>query len=154
METNKILSSAEPLENAMLKWRKLYWLTIPLLLLGCFVQSFLGITIVYLIVVYLLNYYIMNIKRSNLRSIKFKFVSGVSCDDIFSNLQKNLISNYGSNFMLEKDKNENITISYDGLFYDLIFEKNYFEIYWRMSVEKALFSIDEYKTYRKILVAM
>ena len=154
METHKVLTSAEPLENALLKWRKLYWFTIPLFLIGLLVQSFLAIAILYLIVVYVLNYYATKFTRNNLRNVKFKFVPGVSYDDIFSNLQKELISGYGSNFMVERGGDGGIIISYDGLIYDLILEEDYFRIHWRMSVGKALFSINEYKPYRKILIAM
>jgi hypothetical protein len=40
------------------------------------------------------------------------------------------------------------------MIYDIIMNEDYFRIYWRMSVGKAVFSINEYKIYRKILIAM
>jgi hypothetical protein len=95
-----------------------------------------------------------DIKRGALRNVKFKFLSNVSYDDIFAKLQPALISNYGSGFMVERDKSGQITISYDGMIYDIIMNEDYFRIYWRMSVGKAVFSINEYKIYRKILIAM
>lgn len=154
MKTPQILTSSEPIENALLKWRKLYWLALPCAFLGLFIESFMGIAILYLMVVYLLTYFITRSEQLNSREMKFKFISGVSKDDILPKLSKALIANYGSSFMVEKDGNGEITISYDGLIYDLIFEEDYFRIYWRMSVVKAFFHVTEYKLYRKILIAM
>jgi hypothetical protein len=149
-----VLKTAEPLENCLLKWRKLYWITLILLIGGIFNRRLVGIAMLYFLVCYLLNYSVTNIKRAALRDIKFKFLPNVSYDDVLSKLQPALISKYGSGFMLERDKNGGITISYDGMIYDIILKEDYFRIYWRMSVGNAIFSVNKYKSYRKILIAM
>lgn len=154
MKDRIILKSSQPLENSVKKWRKLYWITLVLLVIGCFVKSFLAYALLYLMVCYILNYYVIRIKRRNLRNLEFKFKPGITYDDIFPKLQPALLSNYGSSFMVERDSDGGITISYDGLIYDLILEEDYFRIHWRMSLGKAIFSINEYKPYRKILIAM
>jgi hypothetical protein len=154
MDSIRVLKTAEPLENGMLIWRRLYWVTLIFLIGGIFYTPLLGIGMLYVLVCYLLNNSITKIKRAALRDMKFKFLPNISYDDIFAKLQTALISNYGSDFMLERDKNGGITISYAGMIYDIILKEDYFRIYWRMSVGKAVFSINEYKIYRKILIAM
>jgi hypothetical protein len=154
MKDQLVLQSAEPLENSMLKWRKLYWITLLFVILAFVNSAFWVFALLYLVVCYTVLYYVIQAKRRALRKVQFRFVSGVSYDDVFSKLQPALLSKYGSGFMIERSKNSGITVSYDGIIYDVVLEQGYFRLPWRMSVGKAIFSFREYAIYRKILVGM
>jgi hypothetical protein len=154
MDNRLVLKSAQPLDNALLKWRRLYWLGLLFIIIGIVVRVFWGIAILYLAVCYTVNYCIIQWKWMGLRDIKFKFIPNVPYDDLFNRLQPALLSKYGSGFMIERGSDGRITITYDGLIYDIILEEDYFKIGWRMSVGKAFLSIREYKYYRKCLIAM
>jgi hypothetical protein len=157
MDGGIVLTSSEPLKNRMLVWRKLYWLTLVFLIIGLFIKtSFIGIAIIYLMICYTINDALLRRKWGKLRKCMFKFKQGITYDEVFSKLQPALLSIYGSSFMIERDSAGGITISYDGLYYDLILEEDHFRIHWRTSLGRAflLLLLHEYKYYRKILVAM
>jgi hypothetical protein len=154
MDNRLVLKSAQPLDNPLLKWRRLYWLGLLFIIIGIFAVEFRIVAFVYLAVCYFLNYIITKWKWMGLRDIKFKFIPNVPYDDLFNRLQPALLSKYGSGFMIERGSDGGITITYDGLIYDIILEEDYFKIGWRMSVGKAIFSVREYKYYRKCLIAM
>ncbi len=155
MDGGIVLTSSEPLKNRMLGWRKLYWITLVLLIIGLFIKtSFLGIAIIYLMICYTINDVLVDWKWVKLRKCIFKFKQRITYDEVFSKLQPALLSTYGSSFMIERDSAGGITISYDGLYYDLILEEDYFRIHWRTSLGRAILLLRQYKYYRKTLVAM
>jgi hypothetical protein len=155
MNDRVVLQSPEPLEDGIRKWRKLYWIALPFLLLGWLDTVFFGIGVVYLLILLVVLILKTEFKEMDLRCVKFLFISGVSYDDVFSKLQPVLLSKYGNGFMIERNETGGIKISYAGLYYDLVLENDYFRIEWGMSTIMFVFRrLMEYLIYRKILVAM
>jgi hypothetical protein len=155
MNDRVVLQSSEPLENGIRKWRKLYWVALPFLFLGWLNTVFWGIGILYFLILLCVLIFKTECKLGDLRSVKFRFISGVSYDDVFSKLQPALLSKYGSGFMLERSENGGITVSYAGVSYDITLEDDYFRIDWQLSFIRNLFlRLVEYRVYRKILAAM
>lgn len=114
MEDRLVLRSSEPLENRLLKWRNLYKVAIVLLLLGFVNVSFFALAALYLMICYTIVDGVTRTKRDALRQVKFKFVPNIAYEDVFSILQPALLSKYGNSFIIERDKDGGITISYDG----------------------------------------
>jgi len=85
-----------------------------------------------------------------MRRMKFKFVSNVSSDDIYNKLQPVLVQKYGSAITFDRE-GDTLTVGYDGLMYDInVGEDDTFSLWWRKSIVGAIFTINEWKFYKKV----
>ena len=153
MENNAILlASSEPFTNKMLKIRKLYWICLASTLLGTVVQPLMGIGILGFIVVYIMHEIVLKFRTGELRDMRFRRGS-ITSDDLFAKLQTVLLAQYQGAIMMERNEKQQISFTFDGHIYDLILhDDNTFSLWWRMSAGKALLSMNDYKSYRKLLV--
>ena len=153
MENTAItLTSSEPFTNKMLKIRKLYWICLACTLLGTVIQPLMGIGILGFIVVYLIHEILLKFRTDELRNMKF-CCGSMTADDLFSKLQTVLLAQYQGEVMMERNEKQQIYFTFDGHIYDLILhDDRTFSLWWRMSAGKALLSMNEYKSYRKLLV--
>ena len=153
MKNNEIiLSTSEPLNNKMLKIRKLYWLCLISTLLGAIIQPLLGIGILGFMVVYIIHEIVLKFRTDELRRMRFR-CGDISCEDLFAKLQTVLLSQYQGAVMIERNEKHEIIFTFDGHIYDLnLHDDNTFSLWWRMSAGKAVLSLNDYKSYRKLLV--
>lgn len=148
-----IVKSSEPLPNGMVKFKKLYWIILICFIAEIVITPLLGFAILGLMAIYTIDYYLVRIKRNNLRGIKFKLAENVNDEDLFIKMQSIFVSKY--NMLVVKGENKNMVLTYDGHMYDiLINDDNTFNIWWSMTITKAFLSLNNYKSYRKILAAM
>ena len=156
MEKNAlILRSSAPLPNEMLKIKKLYWICVALLLIGVFVQAFLAFALLGFIVVYIIDYLGVSAKQGHLRTIKFKYDSEISQDELMEKLQPALLSQYGNSMIFERDEKGMISISFKNHIYDIhLSGDNTMTIWWRKSLSGAFFSVNNYKSYKQNLNSM
>lgn len=149
-----VVTSPEPLPNEMLPVRKIYYIFGVCIIIGIFIQVFMGIGALGAMVWYMFDHFLTNYKLSALRTKKFKISDDATIKEIFNKIQAPIISKYGNNFMLEIVE-ENIVVSYGSYRYDIsLNEDSTFSIWWRKTIAKAFFSLSDYKDYRNVLVAM
>ncbi len=153
MESNThILNSSEPLPNRMLKIRKLYWLCLVCTLLGAIYQPLLGIGIMGFLLVYCIHEFVLKVRTAALRDMRFKY-GGLPDKELFTALQPVLLTQYQGAILMERNEKQEVFFTFDGHMYDLILhDDNTFSLWWRMGMAKAIFSLNDYKSYRKLLV--
>ena len=149
-----VLSSSEPLPNQMIGIKRMYLICLAVVLIGILVKPLLGIGLLLVIITYIVDYFMLSFRKNALRAMKFKFDSTVTYDDLYNRVAPILTSQY-EGVSVSRDKNGKMVVEYEGHLYDLTIENdNTFTIWWRKSVTKALFSLREYKSYKRILKAM
>lgn len=152
--TSLILTSSNPLPNKLVKLKRLYWACLGLICLGVFADLLLAVGIIAILVLYVVDYYATTLYRGRLRTLVFKYNDAVSQDELFAQLQSVLISKYKGAFLLERNADGEIVLNYDGHIYDIHIQGDQtFTIWWRKSLAKAMFSLSDYKSYKKILAA-
>lgn len=152
-KTAIVVKSSEPLPNEMKKIKKFYIVCLLCIAVGLLFQPLLGVGILGMMIVYIIDYHVVKVKRKVLRNLKFKLSAGVDNESIFQTMQPIFISKY--KMLVEKGDDGNMMLTHDNYIYDIIInDDNTFTIWWRMSVGKALFSLSNYKSYRKILASM
>lgn len=153
METNAILlTSSDPLPNRMLKIRKLYWLCLASMILGLVIEFFLGVGLLGFMVVYIIHNIVLSYNTGLLRGMKFRY-GNLTVDELFPKLQTALLAQYQGAVLMERNQEKGIVLTFDGHIYDLnLNEDGTFSLWWRMSAGRAFFSLNEYKSYRKLLV--
>lgn len=149
----RIIISPEPLPNEMEKYRALYAVSIICLLAGFIDDFFWGIGILGLMVSYCINISVADHKTQRLRRMKFKFIEGISNDDLFLKMQPIFISKY--NWMAQKEPNGELVITYKKYNYIIsINEDKTFVIWWRIPGIKAFAPLGKYKLYKNVISAM
>lgn len=149
----RILKSSEPIKNEMLGIKKMYLACMIVIVLGCVIPILILVGVAGLGIVYCIDKDMTSRKMQRLRAFKFKFAEGISDEQLFQKMQSVFITKY--NMLVEKREDGVLMLTYDGYTYDVILnEDNTFIIWWRMELNKALFSNNNYKSYRKILAAM
>ena len=89
-------------------------------------------------------------QKDKLRRMKFKFVSPVTTDDIYSRLQPVLMKKYGNAMQFDRE-DDTIVVRYDEVIYDINpNEDGTVSIWWRKSLAGAFLRFREGKLYRKI----
>lgn len=150
-----VLTTAEPLPNKVQKLKKLYTVLLVTGIVGWLIDEniLLVIGLFGIMILFILDDSYTNICRKALRADKFKFINGVTNEEMFDKLQPILISKY--NMMVEKDKEGRAVVSHNGCMYDIIINNDAtFSIWWRKSIAGAMLEIMKYKTYKKVLAAM
>lgn len=152
-EAAMVVKSPEPLENEMLKLKKLYIVCLVSIAVGMFFPPLLAIGILALILLYSIDYRMVKYKRKVLRYCKFKFIENIDNEDMFTTMQPIFISKY--KMLVEKGDGGIMTLTHDDYMYDInIEDDSTFTIWWRMSLGKAFLPQSQYKSYRKILASM
>ena len=150
-----LLTSSSPLPNELTKFKRLYWVCCVCLLLGSIIPICLAIGFFGLLIVYTLDSINTSAKQGKLRNIVFLYDSNISSDELLNRLQPALIAKYGTQMLVEKNEQGLISISFGSHIYDVHLGKNDdMTIWWRKSLSKAVFSINEYKSYKQNLQAM
>ena len=150
-----LLTSSAPLPNELIKIKRLYWVCCACLLLGAVITIFFGIGILGLLIVYMVDSVNTSAKQGKLRNMVFLYDSSVSSDELLNRLQPELIAKYGTQMLIEKNEQGLISISFGSHIYDVhLGENDDMKIWWRKSLPKAVFSINEYKSYKQNLQAM
>lgn len=152
-----ILFSPQPLDDEMAAYHKVIWtiiivqwivLTIALFSYGGF---FWGIALGFAIKRFEVKRY-LNL-TGWLRRKKFQFVSGISDEQLLTNMNDIFSSKY--NYTLEMNKKGQVVISEGSMRYEIsIEEDNCFTIWYSMPMTKALLSFNDYGDYKKIIAAM
>ena len=102
------------------------------------------------LVVYFLQYQIISFQRAKIRRMKFKFVSPVTLDEIYSRLQPALQQKCGNTIKFDRE-DDSLVIEYDSVLYDInLNDDGTVSIWWRKTLSGALFSFRDGKLYRKI----
>ena len=138
-----VLHSGAPLpsKTGWCKWA--YIAGLLLLLAG-------GFGLIVLLFTYAIEYYIIQFQKDKLRRMKFKFVSPVTTDDIYSRLQPVLMKKYGNAMQFDRE-DDTIVVRYDEVIYDINpNEDGTVSIWWRKSLAGAFLRFREGKLYRKI----
>ena len=143
MQEAIVLQSAAPIstKTGWCKWG--YIISLVLIAFG-------GIGILGLIGVFMVEHFIMGFHRDKMRRLKFKFVDGVSADEIYNKLQPELVKKYGDKIQFDRDGGT-ISVNYNSIIYDInLQDDNTFCIWWRKNLANAFFSWNEWKEYKKI----
>ena len=110
----------------------------------------MGVGVLGLIGVFIVEHFQMSFHKDKMRRLKFKFIGGVTSDEIYNKLQPELTKKYGNKFEFDRE-GETVSVKYDGIIYDInLQEDSTFCIWWRKSFVGAFFSFNEWKEYRKI----
>lgn len=149
-----VVTAPTPLPNKALKVRKLYTICFVCMVPGILFQPLLGIGFLGLPISYIINYFVVDRVRGRLRSMKFQFVNGVSNENLMATMHPIFAGKYGNMLVEQLDSGE-VSIRHNDHIYDIqIQEDDSFIIWWRMSVGNALFRVNDYKSYLKILSSM
>ena len=150
-----LLSSSLPLPNELIKIKRLYWICCVCLVLGVIATFFFAVGILGLLIVYMIDSMSTSAKQRKLRNMIFKYDSTVSVEELLNRLQPVLIVKYGQQMLIEKSEEGFFSIHFGSHIYDVhVLENNELKIWWRKSLAKAIFSINEYKSYKQNLQAM
>jgi hypothetical protein len=154
-----VLHSSEPLPNELAGIKKVYIVIVAIILIGAICsETLLGIGFLALLCWYGIDYgVLLKNKWYYLRKEEFKFISGVTYDEVFDALQPRLISKYGSSMQVlrtESGSDRIVRVQYDNMLYDIYLEDSVFRIRWGMNFTRAFLSFTDYRDYKKTLVAM
>lgn len=152
-----ILFSPQPLDNEMAAYHKVIWtiiivqwiaLTIAMFSNGGFFWGIaLGFAIKRLEVKRYLNL------TGWLRRKKFQFVSGISDEQLLTDMNDIFPSKYS--YTIEMNNKGIVVISDGSMRYEIsIEEDNCFTIWYSMPIKKVLLSFNDYGNYKKIISAM
>jgi hypothetical protein len=102
------------------------------------------------LIVFILQYQIISFQRAKIRRMKFKFVSPVTIDEIYTKLQPALSQKYGTGIKFDRE-DDHLVVEYDSVLYDInLNDDGTVSIWWRKSLAGAIFSFRDGKLYRKI----
>ena len=156
------VNSPEPLKNEVNKIRKIYWLFGIIAVFGIIIglDIMLGIGILGWMVTFLVVSCIADVKSKTLRELKFSIAQASDNEQLFMKMQSVFISKY--NWQVEKSEDGKLVVITKKYIYDIdIKEENgnkYFNIWWRMSLGKALvsrFAFNlRYPIYSNVIAAM
>ncbi len=157
MKSPITLQSPSPLDDGGRKYNKLY------LILGG-IGAVIGIAsgdpsgiiigaVFGIMIAYTIKECILSSKLHGLRKLDFSLGNPVPYDELISKLIP-ILTPLG--MTVEKSKNDTPVITYDKLIYDVTYTgNNTFNIWWRQSPARALFTITTKITlYRKAVIAM
>jgi len=143
MEEPILLQSGAPIPTKT-GWTRWPYI-ISLLLVAASGAGILG-----LIGVFLVEHFQMNSHKDKMRKMKFKFIGGVSGDDIYNKIFPSLTQKFGDKVQFDRE-GDTISVKYDSIIYDINLQgDDTFCVWWRKSFAGAFFSFNEWKEYRKI----
>lgn len=149
-----MLTSNQPLRNNLSKIKKTYLLCLLILAVGILYRPLAIVGLLGLVIVYIVDNIYTNMCQAGLRRTKFQYEDSVTADKLFEKLQQSLISKYGEKILVEIDDDKKISITFNSHIYDIILAGDgSFTIWWRKSLSNALFSINDYKSYKQNLVS-
>ena len=103
-----------------------------------------------ILLVYAVEYYMIQFHEGKMRRMKFKFVSPVTSDEIYSRIQPTLSQKYGDKISFDRN-GDTLCVKYDSMIYDInINDDGTVSLWWRKYLSEAIFSFREGKMYRKI----
>ena len=150
-----VLTSSAPLKNEMLKIKRLYFVCLGLIAIGCLVPIFWVIGLLGLVILLCVDDVVCSAKQGKLRVMAFKYDSKVSEDELMERLQPALLSKYGGQMIFQRDNNGMISIEFNNHIYDIhIGEDDTVRLWWRKSISKAFFSFSKYRSYKQNLSSM
>lgn len=155
-----VIRSSEPLPNELEKIKRVYIILAVCLGIGLIfgIQFLMTIGGMGLIGWFMFDYMWSYAKLMSLRQQDFKFVHGITYDEIFEKLQPALISKYGSSMTIERcmlGSDNIVNITYDNIIYQIfIYDDPIFRIRWGKSLGRAMAPSSHYKDYKKALIGM
>lgn len=152
-----VLRSSEPLPNELAGLKRVYIVLAVIGAIGYITDwsFFLTIGGCGLLLWLMFNCMWSYAKVIGLRNEKFKFISGVSCAEIFDKLQSRLISRYGSSMQLTISSENTVCVTYGSFTYEIIPNNDStFSMRWTKSVGGLFAPFDSYSNYKKVIVAM
>ena len=155
-----VLRSSEPLPNELEKFKRVYIIFAVCLAIGLIfgIQFLMTVGGMGLIGWFMFDSMWSKTKLLELRNERFRFVSGVSCDELFNVLQSALISRYGASMQVEKycvGSESVVGVTYDNIIYEIyINSDSTFRIRWGKSLGRAMAPSVSCSDYKKAIIAM
>ncbi len=156
-----VLRSSEPLPNELEKFKRVYIILAVCFAIGLIfgIQFLITVGGMGLIGWFMFDCTWTKTKLLDLRNQRFRFVSGVSCDELFNVLQSSLISRYGASMQVEKyyvGSESIVGVTYDNIIYEIIYinSDSTFRIRWGKSLGRAMAPSVSYSDYKKAIIAM
>ena len=155
-----VLRSYEPLPNELEKLKRVYIIFAVCLVVGFVfgIQFLITIGAMGLGVWFMFDCMWSKTKLLELRNERFRFVAGVSSEELFEKLQSALISRYGASMRLEKygvGSEGVVGVTYDNIIYEIyINNDSTLRIRWGKTLGRAMAPSVSYSDYKKAIVAM
>lgn len=155
-----VLCSSEPLPNELEKLKRVYIIFAVCLVVGFIfgIQFLITIGAMGLALWFMFDCMWSKTKLLELRNERFRFVSGVSSEELFEKLQSALISRYGASMRIEKygvGSEGVVGVTYDNIIYEIYINKDStFRIRWGKSLGRAMAPSVSYSDYKKAIIAM